>query len=205
MVKLQTIFVPNKNTTICFSGHRTFSAGDDEGRLAAAVQAAYADGCRTFISGMAAGFDLAAAETVLQLRDSSRASGLPDVSGVSGGDVRLICAVPFAGQARDFSAEDRRRWEAIVAAADVVEMLAERYSYGVFYQRNEWMVARSGRLICWYDAAATSRPTASLRASSGASLGALSGASSGTRHTVRAALASGLAIVNLFRPADSLF
>lgn len=183
--------------TVCFSGHRSFS-GDDGGRLAAAVEAAYADGYRTFVSGMAAGFDLAAAECVLLFREALRAARAPEAAGISGtsgtsgtsGDgVKLVCAVPFGGQARDFSPEDRQRWEAIAAAADSVEVLAERYSHGVFYRRNEWMVGRSGRLICWYDARGIS----------------WSGASSGTRHTVRTALAAGLEIVNIFRPANTLF
>lgn len=156
--------MPNNSWTICFSGHRTFSAGDDDGRLETAVRAAASDGYRTFVSGMAAGFDLAAAECVLRLR-------------ASGADVRLVCAVPFAGHSND---------EDVLAAADEVHILAPRYSHGVFYRRNEWMVARAGRLVCWYDASS-------------------SGSSSGTRHTVRAALAGGLEIVNLFRPPASLF
>lgn len=162
--------MPNKNLTVCFSGHRTFSRGDDGGRLAEAVEAARADGYRTFVSGMAAGFDLAAAEAVLRLR-------------ASGADVRLVCAVPFAGHIND---------ESVVALADEVHILAPEYAHGVFYRRNEWMVERSGRLICWYDAGTGSSSRGS-------------GASSGTRHTVRAALASGLEIVNLFRPSQSLF
>ncbi len=164
--------MPNNNFTLCFSGHRSFS-DDGSDALAAAVVQAYADGYRVFVSGMAAGFDLAAAEAVLRLRGSCEG-------------VQLVCAVPFAGQARDFSPADRRRYDTVLGLADEVRTLSERWSAGVYYRRNEWMVERSSRLICWYDAATAEQ-------------------SSGTRHTVRTALRGGLAIVNLFQPANSLF
>jgi uncharacterized phage-like protein YoqJ len=159
-----------RNTVICFSGHRYYAAApDDEARIAAAVEAALDDGYRTFISGMAPGFDLAAAGAVVRLRERYA-------------DVRLVAAVPFAGQQSGYSVADRARYDSLLAAADEVRVLAGRYSHGCYLRRDDWMVERSARVICWYD-----------------------GAASGTRYTVRRALAAGLEIVNLFRAADTLF
>lgn len=159
-----------KQHILCFSGHRYYAAApDDEARLAAAVQAAFDDGYRTFVSGMAPGFDLAAAEAVVRLR-------------VRGAEIGLVAAIPFAGQSSGYSAIDRDRYDALLSAADRTVMLAERYSHGCYWRRDDWMVERSGRIICWYD-----------------------GSNSGTRYTVRRALAHGLEIVNIFRAPGSLF
>jgi uncharacterized phage-like protein YoqJ len=143
---------------------------EGEARLVEALNAALADGYRTFISGMAPGFDLAAAEAVLRLR----------VQGV-----RLVAAIPFRGQPHGCTADDRRRYDALLEASDEACVLAERYSLGCYYRRDDWMVDRSARMICWYDSA---------------------GGNSGTRYTVHRALKAGLEMVNVFRdPNGTLF
>ena len=50
--------------SVAFSGHRTYR-GDAAGTLHRTLEELYARGFRTFLSGMAVGFDLAAAEAVL--------------------------------------------------------------------------------------------------------------------------------------------
>jgi uncharacterized phage-like protein YoqJ len=156
--------------TLCFSGHRSYGgAEEDELRLAAALDTAWVDGYRTFISGMAPGFDLAAAEAVVALRDRARG-------------VKLIAAIPFVAQASGYCAADRARYDALLAAADEVVVLADSYSHGCYYRRDEWMVERSARIVCWYD-----------------------GTKGGTRYTVRRALKSGLEIANIYRDPASLF
>ncbi len=158
-------------STLCFSGHRSYSpVSSDKNRLAEALNTAYGDGYRTFISGMAPGFDLAAAEAVVLLRQSHL-------------DVYLICAIPFACQSNRYTSEDKARYEALLAAADEVIVLSDHYFYGCYYRRDEWMVERSSRIICWYDYSS----------------------SGGTRYTVKKALATGLEIVNLYNEDGSLF
>jgi uncharacterized phage-like protein YoqJ len=163
-------FVTNTHHTLCFSGHRRYTPSPADGaRLSAALESAWADGYRVFVSGMAPGFDLAAAEAVVAL-------------GLVRRGVKLIAAIPFSGQASGYTAADKSRYEALLKLADEVRVLEERYSHGCYYRRDEWMVERSGRLVCWYD-----------------------GSSGGTRYTVRRALKAGLEIVNTFRATDSLF
>lgn len=62
-------------TTVAFTGHRTYG-GQAAAALRATVGELYARGFRTFLCGMAMGFDLAAAEAVLACRDSQTASVL---------------------------------------------------------------------------------------------------------------------------------
>lgn len=63
-------FMIDSAVTVAFTGHRTYrgEAGD---ALRRAVVRLYGRGFRTFLSGMAVGFDLAAAEAVLELRDGA--------------------------------------------------------------------------------------------------------------------------------------
>ena len=63
----------NKDTsraqTVAFTGHRLISSADRprvKDRLMEAILRAYEDGYRVFISGMACGFDLMAAECVVE-------------------------------------------------------------------------------------------------------------------------------------------
>ena len=60
-------------TTVAFTGHRTYD-GQAAAALRATVGELYARGFRTFLCGMAMGFDLAAAEAVLACRDSETGS-----------------------------------------------------------------------------------------------------------------------------------
>ena len=60
-------------TTVAFTGHRTYG-GQAAAALRATVGELYARGFRTFLCGMAMGFDLAAAEAVLACRDSETGS-----------------------------------------------------------------------------------------------------------------------------------
>lgn len=58
------------HTTAAFTGHRTYG-GEADAALRATVRRLYARGFRTFLCGMAVGFDLAAAEAVLACRDGA--------------------------------------------------------------------------------------------------------------------------------------
>lgn len=60
-------------TTVAFTGHRTYG-GQAAAALRATVGELYVRGFRTFLCGMAMGFDLAAAEAVLACRDSETGS-----------------------------------------------------------------------------------------------------------------------------------
>lgn len=69
--------IEDRLTTVAFTGHRTY---DDEAAAAlrAAVGELYARGFRTFLCGMAVGFDLAAAEAVLACRDCGIGTAPPE-------------------------------------------------------------------------------------------------------------------------------
>lgn len=123
--------------TVAFTGHRRY-AGESDEALRGLVRRLYGEGYRIFWSGMARGFDLAAAEAVAELRGE-----LPGL--------RLHCAVPWAGQAGRFALLDRGRHAALLAAADEAVVLAEGYSPRCCLLRDEYMVDRASVVAAWYD------------------------------------------------------
>ena len=126
----------------CFTGHRPEKLGMPETEvvkgLKKEIRTAIADGFQTFISGMARGVDLWAAEIVLALRDEGAA-------------IRLICASPYKGFESRWSWEWRERYRKVMEQADLVRFICPGYSRDCFQRRNEWMVDHSARVIAVYN------------------------------------------------------
>lgn len=106
-----------KNRSVAFTGHQDYD-GRADGILRAVVYRLWSEGFRFFLSGMACGFDLAAAEAVLALR--GECAGM-----------ELVAVVPFAGQPESFSDADKRRYADVLTAADRTVVLADSYSRDV--------------------------------------------------------------------------
>ena len=87
------------------------------------------------------GFDIIAAEIVLMLKDAPRLSG----------SVELICAVPFIEQSESFTEEWKKRYNDVIARADEVILISDKYFTGCYRKRNEFMVNNSDYVITWYD------------------------------------------------------
>ena len=79
-----------RSSRCCFTGHRPQSLrrSEDDIRvdLENSILAAVREGCRTFISGMACGVDIWAAEIVVRMKEQ-----FPDLH------LHLIAAIPYAG------------------------------------------------------------------------------------------------------------
>ena len=138
-----------QSRTCCFTGHRPEKLpwGTDEGdprcrmlkkKLYDAVEAAYGEGMRHFICGMARGCDFYFAEAVLALRAER-------------GDVSLEAAVPCPTQADSWPAEDRARWRRILDQCDLETMVQHNYTPGCMLRRNRYMVDHSALVIAVYD------------------------------------------------------
>ena len=126
----------------CFTGHRPEKLDRPKAEIVAwlesEIRKAVDDGFVTFISGMARGVDIWAAEIVLRLRDE----GYP---------IHLICASPFEGFERSWDESWRRQYADVIRKADLVRYVCKSYSRACFQIRNEWMVDRSARVIAVFD------------------------------------------------------
>lgn len=126
----------------CFTGHRPEKLRQSEkeinDRLETAIRAAINDGFVTFISGMARGVDIWAAEIVLRLKDA-------------GASVHLVCASPYEGFERSWSIDWQSRYQRVLRKADLVRYICPAYCRECFQRRNEWMVDHSARVIAAYN------------------------------------------------------
>lgn len=125
--------------TASFTGRRSYR-GEAARQLDLTVEQLSREGIDTFLCGMATGFDMAAAESVMRMR-----------SLLAGREIRLVAAVPFRGQAARFPAAERRRYEHILESADEVVVLSEHYSHKCYSRRNDWLVENSSVVVAWYD------------------------------------------------------
>lgn len=126
----------------CFTGHRPEKLTRLEQSikldLKKEIQLAITDGYNVFISGMARGTDLWAAEIVLELRKANK-------------DLKLICAVPYEGFAQQWSEDWQTLYLHVLTEADLVRVIGQRYHPSVFQIRNEWIVNHSSRVIAVYN------------------------------------------------------
>ena len=122
----------------CFTGHRPERLGMPEMEvlfgLKEEIRTAITDGFQTFISGMARGVDLWAAEIVLDLREKNPA-------------LKLRCVLPYGGQADRWSDSARERYHSILKQADSVDYVSRQYYDGCMIDRNHRLVESAGLLL----------------------------------------------------------
>lgn len=139
----------NKNTTCCFTGHRPqkLSWGYDERHpdclklkemLKTQIMHMIEKGVTTFVTGMALGTDIWAAEIVLELRKTLT-------------NIQLIAAIPHEGQERRWSAEYIARYTAVRNAANQEIVLHEHYTRSCMHERNRFMVDNSAYIIAVFN------------------------------------------------------
>lgn len=135
----------------CFTGHRPQKLpwGYDEEyedcirlklKLACEIEAMRQKGVTTFISGMAIGVDMWAAEIVLDLERA-----YPQDT------IKLIVAIPFEGQANKWSVEYRERYFDILAQVDDDIVFHSHYTASCMHERNRYMVDNSAFMIAVYN------------------------------------------------------
>ncbi len=138
-----------KTVACCFTGPRSPrlpAGGRDDApeliemkeKLRSAICDAYESGYRFFMSGMAEGFDLIAAETVLELKKEFS-------------DLYFMAVFPSMESRTKHSYGIRKRIENILLGADLVIYVQNRYNHGCELQRNIYMVDSSWRVIGYYD------------------------------------------------------
>lgn len=124
---------------ICiFTGHRDLPGDCDtlQAALRRHITALAADGFTDFLSGGAMGFDLLAAEAVLDLRPI-----LPDI--------RLLMVLPCDNQDRAYPQEDKLRYRAALAEADLVRYTAHTYYKGCMLARDRVLAEAADYCLCW--------------------------------------------------------
>ena len=138
-----------RQSACCFTGHRPgklpWRYNEEDlrcvllkARIADAVEAAYQEGFRHFLCGMAQGADLYFCQAVLHLKAQH-----PGVT--------LEAAIPYEGQADHWPPADRLRRQRLLNQCDLETVVQHHYTKGCMLRRNRYMVDRSSLLIAVYD------------------------------------------------------
>ena len=133
-----------KKNTCCFTGHRFYFSENSieyqnlKSKLIQAIETAIESNYNFFISGMAIGFDMMAAETVLELKNKYP-------------DIKLGCALPCRNQYKKWNQELTQKYLEICKQADYLTLVNDKeYFNGCMQARNKYMVDRSGRIISYF-------------------------------------------------------
>lgn len=129
-----------KTLTCCFTGHRALPKGKmDEirTRLSESIDEMIQKEYTCFISGGAVGFDLLAAELVVEKKKL-----IPKL--------RLRLVLPCKNQDKGWSRREKTRYEAVLENADDVVFVCEEYCTGCMHLRNREMVRQSDACIAYF-------------------------------------------------------
>ena len=138
-----------RQSACCFTGHRPsklpWRHNEEDARCIAlkrrmmdVIGAAYEEGYRHFICGMAMGCDLYFCECVLALRQQH-----PDVT--------IEAAIPCPTQPDAWPAEVQQKYRQMVAACDYETLVSDRYSSSCMQRRDRYMVDHASLLIAAFD------------------------------------------------------
>lgn len=126
----------------CFAGHRPEKLKASEAEIKAWLEVqitqAITDGYTTFITGMAMGVDLWAAQIVARRK-------------VKNPSLHLIAAVPYPGFEARWSRDWQHRYHDLLKQADLTKVVSEHYVEDAFHRRNTWMVDHCSRVIAYYN------------------------------------------------------
>lgn len=131
--------IPIKDQTACFTGHRKLpflQKRKIKRKIKQVLIEAVEQGYRYFGDGGACGFDLLAAQTVLELKREYP-------------QIKLILVLPCQEQTRGWAQQNIEEYERIKAAADKVVFTSKEYYSGCMQKRNRHLVDNSSLCICY--------------------------------------------------------
>ena len=126
-----------KDISISFTGHRSYQ-GEADVQLHHTLRQLYNDGYTRFLCGMAWGWDLAAAEAVIELRKEY-------------GEITLIAVEPYAEFRRLFHGKDLEQYNRVVESADEVVVVSEQGGDAAFRMRNDYLIENAAIVVAWFD------------------------------------------------------
>ena len=148
--EIKDIIITLNSTTLCFTGHRSqklpwgFNEKDKrclkmKENLYLEIEKSILQGYKTFLCGMALGFDMICAEIVLQFKKKYK-------------DIKLIGAVPCENQDCKWSFKERERYRNLLNQLDAVRCIYKEYNgTKCMLERNNFMVNNSSKIIALFD------------------------------------------------------
>lgn len=122
------------STTCCFSGHRILKKDFNVLKLVEIVDKLIINGYRTFLVGMAWGFDLKVFEILLTKKNKN---------------IDIIACVPCKEQNAYFKKEEKEKYNEFLKKADKIVYVSNEYYDGCMQKRNRYMVDNSSILVAY--------------------------------------------------------
>ena len=129
-----------KENTCCFTGHRNIRREEEKTvrtKIREQVLKLMDRGYSTFLVGGAIGFDMLAAEVLLDLREQE------------GKTLRLVSVLPFLQWRERWPAEEIEREDRILEKSDEILVSADKYDRKSYLDRDRVMVDRSSFCIAY--------------------------------------------------------
>ena len=118
------------------TGHRTLPIDLEREKLKGILRELIQQGVETFYNGLAVGFDLLTAELLLELKKE-----FPHL--------RLIGCIPFQGQEKYYTSEDKLLYCRILAACEKTVVFYSEYHHGCYFTRNDYMAEHADVLLAY--------------------------------------------------------
>lgn len=138
------------SATACFTGHRSqklpwqFNEEDDrckamKAALSFEIEKAIQRGYKTFLCGMAIGFDMICAETVIELKKKYA-------------DIKIIGVLPCKNQDVKWAQNDKERYRSLLNILDGIRCIYDEYiGAECMLERNRYMVNNSSLMIALFN------------------------------------------------------
>ncbi len=119
--------------TCSFTGHRVLSKEFDIDKLKEVINTMLIKGFKTFLVGMAMGFDMKCAEILLEKKREF--------------NIDIIACVPCKEQSKFYKKQDKIRYDEYLKKLDKIVYFSDEYKEGCMQERNRYMVDNSSVLI----------------------------------------------------------
>lgn len=121
-------------STCTFTGHRQLN-DLDYALMDRVILNLVKNGCNRFFCGMAKGFDLAAAESLIEIKRDYPAE--------------IVACIPCERQSDGYTAADRARYDRILKNCSEIIVLSDNYYNGCMQVRDRFMVDNSDVVLCY--------------------------------------------------------
>lgn len=122
-------------TTVSFTGHRVLRNDFNVDNLKEVINNLLIKGFRTFLVGMAMGFDLKCAEVLLEKKKEF--------------SIDVIACIPCKNQDKFFKNEEKDRYQEYLKKVDKIVCFSDEYENGCMQIRNRYMVDNSSVLVAY--------------------------------------------------------
>ena len=148
--RIEIVLKEYKDRTLCFTGHRPqklpWGFNEEDKRclnikkeLYSIIEESIKKGYKIFLSGMALGFDMICAETILELKKKYK-------------DIKLVAALPCKNQDCKWNSVQQKRYRNLLKKADSIRCIYDDYiGPECMLERNEYMVNASSKMIALFD------------------------------------------------------